>query len=259
MIWSDPWVLLAMQGTTIPPPQTPLAPGQRFVCVQVADLDLTAWIDLVATRWNPEEAAARLVGAWIPCLFADGDLVGTCVLRPLSDKWVLETLRARKGYGTPLLRAVIPWLYARQGPFTLGYTWELSLPELFGAWLKGWLGSATAIQYGWTWSSSEECGFCSKGWSPIGERLVLPTFFQDADGLAVVSDSGLGDGWGNVLLYRGTPSWTTIAKKGGWKSLWMRAATRAAEWSWTGEFVVVGLLNYRGEAPPDLEWITAEI
>jgi len=264
MIWDDPWVLLAMQGgTTIPPPRTPLA-GQRFVCVQVRDLDLVAWIDLVGTRWTPEEVAARLVGAWIPCLFADGDLVATCVLRPLPDKWILETLRARKGYGTPLLRAVIPWLYAKAGPFTLGYTWELSAPGLCGAWLKGWLGSATTIQYGWAWSA--DCSFCPTGWSPIGERLVLPTLFQSDAGLAIVSDSGLGDGWGNVLAYRGSPSWDAIAKKGGWKALWMRASRppyrppyRDAEWIWTGEFVVVGLLNYRGESPPDIEWITAEI
>jgi hypothetical protein len=204
-----------------------------------------------------------MVGAWIPCLFANGDLVATCVLRPLPDKWLLETLRAHKGYGTPLLRAVIPWLYAKGAPFTLGYTWELSAPGLCGAWLKGWLGSATSLQYGWAWSAEGECGFCPTDWMPLQPRFVLPTFFQDGAGIAIVSDSGLGDGWGNVLLYRGSPDWTAIANKGGWKKLWMRAATRPCEgqsksWNWTGEFVVVGLLNYREEAP-DLEWITAEI
>jgi hypothetical protein len=266
MIWDDPWVLLAMQkgGTTIPPPPTPLAPGQRFVCVQVHNVDLTTWIDLVGTRWTSEELMKRLAGAWIPCLFADGEMVATCVLRYKDKIWILETLRARKGFGTPLLREVIPWLYKTEGgPFVLGYTWELSVPGLVGAWLKGWLGSATALQYGWslrTIPDGPSCNFCPSKWEPIGPRLTLPTLFQDASGHAVISDSGLGDGWGYVIRYNGTPDWSGAAKKGGWRSLWMRSSLRPGSgWSWTGEFVVVGLLNYRGGKMPALDWITAEI
>lgn len=263
MIWSDPWVELAMQkgGTTLVPPPTPLAPGQRFQCMTVAELNLETWIDLVGTRWTREELVLRLQGAWIPCLFQVSDLVATCVLRHKSDQdfWILETLRARKGFGTPLLRAVIPWLFDKAGgPFSLGYIWELSLPGLIAAWIKGWLSSAVAIQYGWALGLTEAgCSFCpTTQWNPIGPRLALPTLFQDGDSLAIISDSGLGDGWGNVSVCRGLPDWSAIAKKGGWRSLWMRASARPAGWFWTGEFIVVGFLNYKG-APA--EWVTAEV
>ena len=276
MIWDDPWVQLAMQRggpeqfcTTLPPPRSQLASGQVFRCLQVSDLDLVAWNDLVGTRWTTEELALRLEEAWIPCLFLEGDLVATCVLRPKPQMWVLETLRARKGFGTPLLRAVIPWLYTKSGgPFVLGYIWELSAPGLLSAWWRGWLGSVApgGFQYGWSWtpaSSGEAreagCNFCPSGWEPLGPRLALPTLFQDASGSAIVSDSGLVDGWGHVLTVREEPVWSEIAKKGGWRRLWTRSAScPGTEWVWTGEFVVVGLLNYNGP-PVELDWITAEV
>lgn len=261
MIWDNPWVILAKQkgGTTIPPPSTPLAEGQRFVCVQVSDLDLAGWIDLVGTRWTQEELALRLDGTWIPCLFQGSDLVATCVLRPKEGYWILETLRAKKGFGTPLLRAVIPWLWTKHGgPFVLGYTWELSLPGLLGAWWRSWLGHATVLQYGWAYTDVSGCGFCPSGWEPLGPRLALPTLFRDPQGIAIVSDSGLGDGWGYVTMVRGDPDWSAIAKKGGWRSLWMRASTKPKGWSWTGECVVVGFLNVSNVQPPT-EWVTAEI
>ena len=272
MIWDDPWVQLAMQRggpeqfcTTLPPPRSQLASGQVVRCLQVSDLDLVAWNDLVGTRWTTEELALRLEEAWIPCLFLEGDLVATCVLRPKPQMWLLETLRARKGFGTPLLRAVIPWLYTKSGgPFVLGYIWELSAPGLLSAWWRGWLGSVApgGFQYGWSWtpaSSGEECNFCPSGWEPLGPRLALPTLFQDASGSAIVSDSGLVDGWGHVLTVREEPVWSEIAKKGGWRRLWTRSAScPGTEWVWTGEFVVVGLLNYNGP-PVELDWITAEV
>jgi hypothetical protein len=88
----------------------------------------------------------------------------------------------------------------------------------------------------------------------------MPTLFMDDAGLAVISDSGLGDGWGHVLTVRGDPDWSAIAKKGGWRRLWMRrSASPGPEWSWTGEFVVVGLLNYNDFSGISLDWITAEI
>jgi hypothetical protein len=272
MIWDDPWVQLAMlKGgpgrfcTTLPPPRTPLAAGQVFRCLRVSELDLNDWNELVGTRWTMEELALRLVDAWIPCLFDDGDIVATCVLRPKPALWILETLKARKGFGTPLLRAVIPWIYdTTGGPFVLGYTWELSGPGLLSAWWRGWLGSASpsGFQYGWSWTSSassRDCGFCSSRWEPLGPRLALPTLFQDGSGSAIGTDPGLGDGWGHISVARGQPTWSTIAKKGGWRSLWMRSAScPGPDWVWTGEFVVVGLLNHNG-SDPVVEWVTAEI
>ena len=264
MIWDEPWTQIAMQegGTTIPPPKSLLAEGQEFRCVRCTNplLDLQVWADLVGSRWTTEELGMRLEGAWIPCFYDKGELVATCVMRPSSEYWILETLRARKGYGRPLIRAVIPWLYDKSdGPFTMAYTWELGLPGLLGAWWKGWLGSATAIQYGWSWTAEEgTCGFCPRAWEPLGPRLALPTLFHDASGAAIVSDSGLGDGWGYVTLLRGEPDWGAIAKKGGWRFIWYRGPTGPKGFEWTGEFVVVGLLNKRGPVT-SLEWCTAEV
>lgn len=263
MIWDDPWTMLAMQkgGTTIPPPRTPLATGQEFRCVREKDLAIGAWIDLVGTRWSESELRLRLADAWIPCLFVQGDLVATCVLRVRGRTWILETLRAIKGFGTALLRSTIPWIYDRDQGFTLTYTWELSLPGLVAAWWRGWLTSAAVIQYGYAWSpvTDGSCNFCPSKWTPVAEsRLALPTLFQDASGLAIISDSGLGDGWGYVSLYRGEPSWSVIAERGGWRALWMRSCTAPKiGWSWTGEFIVGGVLNSHGA--PCLEWVTAEI
>jgi hypothetical protein len=263
MIWDEPWTQVALQagGTTIPPPRSVLALDQVFRCVRCTDprLDLQAWADLVGTRWTTEELVPRLQDAWIPCLYEKETLVATCVLRSRPEYWILETLRARHGFGRTLIREVIPWLYdAEGGPFTMAYTWELGLPGLLGAWWRGWLGSATAIQYGWTWTAGvEDCGFCPGGWEPIGPRLALPTLFQDGSGSAIVSDSGLGDGWGYSSMVRGSPDWPAIAKKGGWRFLWYRGPVAPAGFVWTGEFVVVGLLNKRRDV--SLEWSTAEI
>ena len=266
MIWDDPWTMVAMQkgGTLLPPPIYPLPPGLKVRFIQGLDLNLEQWIDLVGTRWRPAELLLRLADAWIPCLFDQDDLVATCVLRPYGPAtsvlgkqgphlWLLETLRARKGQSSHLLRRVIAWLYERDPLFTLGYTWELSLPELVGAWSRGWLGSSVKIEYGWTYRASG-CGFCSSEWAPLEARLVYPSLIQDS----VVSDSGLGDGWGHVLAYRGNPDWSAIAKVGGWKALWMHASVQPKGWVWTGEFVVLGLLNDHGSNHP-LTWITAEI
>ena len=280
MIWDEPWTIVACQpgGTTIPPPRTPLGFNQRFACFQGSkDLDfLQIWADFVGTTWLVEELAQRLEGAWIACLFNKDFLMATCVLRPPDSHrqaWLLETLRAKSGFGRTLIRAVIPWLFYNksggpassvlglQGPFTMTYTWELSLPALVGAFLKGWLRSAAAIHYGWVWSlpSKEGCGFCpSTRWEPIGPRLTLPTLFRDGSGSAVVSDSGLGDHWGYVSVIRGSPDWSAIATKGGWRVLWYRGSVAPEGFRWSGEIVVVGLLNYRG-GPIALEWISAEI
>jgi len=269
MIWGDDWTQIATQKsdgpsrfcTTLKPPRTELPTGVQLQIITEPTQD---WLDLVATRWTIEEATLRLADAYVPCLFEGDVLVATCVLRFLTidDIWVLETLRAHKGWGTPLLRAVIPWIWDKiGGPFIMGYTWELSLPALIGAWWRGWLRSAAEIQYGWAcFLGPDGCNFCpSDAWEPLGPRLAMPTYFEDQDGLAVVSDSGLMDGWGHVLAVRGSPDWSAVAKKGGWRRLWMRrSVSPGPDWSWTGEFVVVGLLNYNGSSIP-VDWITAEI
>ena len=266
MIWGDDWTQVATQKsdgpqrfcTSLKPPRTKLPDDVQLQIVTEVTQD---WLDLVGTRWSTEEAALRLADASVPCLFRGDELVATCVLRQQGDIWILETLRARKGLGTPLIRAVIPWIWDKAGPFIMGYTWELSLPALIGAWWRGWLRSAAEIQYGWSWFlDSDDCNFCpSNAWEPLGPRLAMPTYFQDQDGLAVVSDSGLMDGWGHVLTVKGVPDWSAVAKKGGWRRLWMRSTVSPGPgWSWTGEFVVVGLLNYNS-GPISLDWITAEI
>jgi hypothetical protein len=267
MIWDDPWIAAATdQGgpvrrfcTTLPPPVPDLSAGLVFDCVGCDVLDLVAWADLVRTRWTPAELRVRLQGAWIPCLWTRDGLVATCVLRPQGSRWILETLKAQKGYGTPLMRSLMTWIWRRDGPFVLAYTWELTAAQLVGAWWRGWLASAAAFQYGWVWRTEETgCTFCpeSTGWKPVGPRPVLPV---TVDG-AVVSDSGLGDGWGYVAQWQGTPDWSVVAKKGGWRALWMRSLESPGPgWRWTGEFVVVGLLNHWGPPPDRLDWLTAEI
>ena len=252
MIWGDDWTQVATQKsdgpqrfcTLLKPPRTKLPDGIQFRIVTEPTQD---WLDLVGTRWSTEEAALRLTGSRVPCLFKGDELVATCVLRYQNDIWILETLRARKGWGTPLIRAVIPWIWDQTaGPFIMGYTWELSLPALIGAWWRDWLRSAAEIQYGWSWLlDSDDCNFCpNNAWEPLGPRLAMPTYFHDISGSAVVSDSGLMDGWGHVLTVKGVPDWSAVAKKGGWRRLWMRSAVSPGPgWSWTGEVVVVGLLN----------------
>jgi len=264
MIWGDDWTYTACQKggagrfcTTLPPPRTVLPVDVAFRVLQGSknpEKPGQEWLDLVETRWTIEEAALRLADAWIPCLYNKETLVATCILRFVEDVWILETLHAKKGWGTALIRAVIPWLYDRAGPFIMAYTWELSLPQLLAAWWRGWLRSAAEIQYGWAFNT-EGCGFCPGGWEPIGPRPAMPI---EIDG-AIVSDSGLVDGWGHVLRFHGVPDWTAVAKKGGWKRLWKRSCISPGPgWSWTGEFVVVGLLNYNS-GPVVLDWITAEI
>ena len=239
MIWDHPWLINRMGGAAGPPPYMPLAPGQRFAVV--TDIS-EAWITLVGTAWTAAEARQRLVGAYIPCLWSGDDLVGTCVLRCRGSSWILETLKA-PGYGTVLLYRTFEWLYRRNPDFALAYTWELGLPGLTVAWWRGWLASATEIQYGWIWMT-EGCGFCPSGYH---RPHVLPVTIDGA----IVSDSGLGDGWGYVLGYTGKPDWAVVAKR--WRGLWMRASQRPVGWSWSGEFVVVGSI---GSVRP---WITSEI
>ena len=300
MIWSDPWIALATDKsgpgpwcTTLPPPVPEMPVGTTFRCQRWSEVDAVAWTALVGTRWSADALQQRLTDAWVPCLYADKTLVGTCVLRsPRPNEgqpwWILETLKAEKGYGTLLMRATMIWIYRHgSGPFALAYTWELTGAQLLGAWWRGWLQSMVALEYGWvttrhnvtgvaattglapngvmtvgavTTSHKEGCGWCpSKQTNTSPPRFTLPTVFREGESLAVVSDSGLGDGWGYVSAVRGTPDWSAIAAQGGWQRLWMRSAVApSGAWSWTGEFVVVGLLNWN-EPTQNVSWTTAEI
>jgi hypothetical protein len=276
MIWDDPWIAAATdQGgsgfgpwcTLLPPPVPALPDDCEFRCTLWTDVSATEWVDLVGTRWDPESLAARLTDAWIPQLYRDGDLVATCVLRQRKgtcSRWILETLKARRGNGTLLMRCLMTWIYRRSGPFILAYTWELAGAQLAVAWWRGWLASAAAVQYGWVWRTLDGsgCNFCPKAepWTPIGPRLVAPTLFRQQGGAAVVSDSGLGDGWGYVAKHVGVVDWAAVCARGGWRALWMRGATAPKDWRWSGEFVVVGLLNHFGPvSPASLDWVSAEV
>jgi hypothetical protein len=222
------------------------------------------WVTVVGTGWTAAELTVRLQGAWIPLLYDGATLVGTAVFRSLSEgHWLLETLRVTtgkrgQGWGRLLMEAGRRWLWETSGgPFVLAFVWELSVPGLVGAWVRGWMRSAVAVQQGWIFAVSG-CGFCPHE-VPVrsGPRPVLPLRVQTGvDAWAIVNDSGAEDGWGYVCQWRGVVDWTAVAKKGGWGRLWLHAsAAPSAEWRWSGEIIVVAALNGK----PALEWVTAEV
>lgn len=273
-IWDDPWISVAtVRGeaapwnTTLPPPSPPSLPANlRFRCVTwtiLTESEKSAWLALVGTRWRPAIAGQRLDGAWIPLITdSSGSPVATCVLRPRGGEerlWLLETLRAKRGHGSTLMRHLMTWIWQREGPFVLGFTWELTPLALAGAWWRGWLAAAAAIEFGWIWRS-DGCSFCPGKPVTVGPaRLELPTLLRFGDAWAIVNDSGLCDGVGCVLDWRGDVPWGHIAEAGGWSSLWLRASVAPSpKWRRTGEIVVVGLLNAAAAVAPQ-RWITAEI
>jgi len=287
MIWNDPWIDVATtppaEGTgiapfctTLPPPKPTLPPELRFSCCAAAELtdtDLSEWRDLVGTRWPIAGLRHRLEGAWIARLLAEGQIVSTCVLRRAagSPLWVLETLVARPtghGYATALVRSAMTWIWITnvesggQGPFVLAYTWELTVAQLAWAAWRGWLKSAAAIEYGWIWKPPGGCEFCgNRGPWPVGTAELLTLGSETAR--VVVSDSGLGDGLGYVLAASGdVVDWAAVARAGGWRALWWRGRqppSPTTGWAWTGEIVVVGLLNYDGRSGIPTRWITTEV
>jgi hypothetical protein len=287
MIWSDPWIDLAVQpeGTLLPPLPYEFREGERFLCVVAADMndgDLLSWATFVGTSWSLPALRARLSDAcWIARFFEGETLRSTCVFRRRSlgrkSLWLLETLVARpqgrRGIA-PLLRAGLLWIWRTAGPFTLGYTWELSLLGLGVAWWRGWIRSAAAIEYGWVWSpagsgSGSGCSFCPGSTAvETKEPSSLPQLLRRDTWSVIVSDSGLSDGWGYVSLIQGEPDWSAVAAHGGWRALWYRGTAAPAasapsspaesRWRWSGECVVVGLLNHRSQQWPTV-WPTAEI
>ena len=259
MLWSDPWIEAATApgGTDKPPPVPELPTGLRFTCVQISDLNINEWRSFIGSSLSTQKLVERIGNDWVACLHKGFRSIATCVLRPRGSTWILETLFARErgnGYGTLLLRSAIPWIWNRVGRFTLVYTWELSVLGLASAWWRGWLRSAVAIERGWILREGP-CGFCS---DLSGGHFNVPMLFRDGTSSAVVVDSALGDGCGYVQAWRGSPSWSSIMKRGSWSSLWCRGSVAPpGPWLWTGEFVVVGALN--AAAAVQKEWISAEI
>lgn len=221
------------------------------------------WRCLVGTQWSVAALQERLAGAWIALLVAgESDPVATCVLRPRGSAritWLLETLVARPqgtGLGRLLMRHAIPWAWS-QGCRSLVYTWELGPLGLVAAWWRGWLRTAVSYEWGWVLRRGDVgCGFCPESVTSAAEpQFVMPTLIRDArtHAYAVVSDSGLRDGWGYVLMTAGEVDWPSVFQKGGWRALWYRGATApVGEWRWTGETVVVAVI---GMTPPAAEAI----
>jgi hypothetical protein len=258
-MWDHAWAHVAsIEGTLLPPPIPILAEGYSFACYSEYPARPQTWIALVGTRWSPTELVERLTGTWIPCLFFNGNLVATCVLRPLRpNQWILETLVSRqKGSADPLIRSAFRFLWDHGGPFSLFFTWELSLLQLVGTWWKGWSKAIRAVRSTWVWTA--DCFCHHTGLHVNNSRFVLPTVIQPPDHSwsVTVSDSGLEDGWGYVLDFTGSPDWTAVAKRGGWLSLWAYGSRPGSDWGFTSHVVVVGAVNYAGEPP---RWITPEI
>ena len=223
MLWSDPWVTVALSpgGTRLVPPPPRLPNG--FTCrLESRDsLHIRAWATLVGTRFHSTEIYRRLQNTVIPCLHdASGSIVATCVFRATdrSGVFLLETLVSRKGYAGHLLHAGIYQFYKRIGPHSLVYTWELTAAQLVGAWLRGWISSMTSMEYGW-----------------ISRTSNLPG-----------SDSGLDDDFIHVYMGSGLAPRPNKTNKKFWTS-WPTCP--GPGWSWTGEFVVTGVLNRIHEGP----------
>ena len=248
----------------MPPAPPELPAGLFFRCVHVEDMSgslLLQWRTLVGTQWSLAALQERLAGAWIAMLVADGrqNPVATCVLRPrgsASAVWLLETFVARPrgaGYGTLLSRHAIPWVWS-QGCRSLVYTWELGPVGIGVAWWRGWLRTAVAYEWGWVLrrDDSKSCSFCPEILTANVSQFTMPVLIRDerrGDSWTIVSDSGLGDGWGYVLMTSGPVDWPTVFQKGGWRALWYRGtgAPQGAGWKWTGEIVVTGVI---GITPP---------
>jgi GNAT superfamily N-acetyltransferase len=276
MIWSDPWIEVATTPsiyrplcTRLPPPPCRLPEDVSFRVYTIQDrFDtekgdqtrlLAAWNTLVQSSWTPAQLQIRLHQARIACIFHKRSLLATCVLRPRSHEGIpfciLETLivspkHRNKGYGAMLMRSVLTWLWDTYGPCILGYIWELSLKEFVWAWWRGRLTSAVEIRYGWIWKNPRPCTNTS-----MDASVPLRFHTKEGDRYVVISDSGLNDGWGYVQDCSGEIDWPAIAYRGGWKGLW--SSTKTKEWKWSGEIVVIGLLNYCGKTIPSFR--SAEI
>jgi hypothetical protein len=239
--------------------------------------ELEEWGAFVRTGWGAAALRQRLAeGARIVRVWDSlGGLRGTCVVRPRQPKglWLLETLVARPqraGWGAATMHAAVRAVW-ELGGMSIGFQWELTARGLLRAWWSGWLGAAISIERGWVWMAPQvleqeqggTCGFCpnTAAWLPERPPPLLPVVVSGA----VVSDSGLWDGWGYVLAATGEVDWPAVAAVAGWRHLWFTGpvAPAGAGWRWSGEVVVRGVLNKgvldcAGVVSP-LAWITAEV
>jgi hypothetical protein len=280
MIWDDPWCsIAATEETTLPPLPPTLSEDIQFRVLDVAVsgqwdqwTQWEQWIAFVHTGWTVAEVKERLRGAFIPVLLdTSGRLLGTCVLRPRTDRWwLLETLRAEQGHGSTIIRAAFYWLWKHtEGQFRIAFLWEMSLAG--AAWClygRGWWRAMRRIHWGWTWSDPETgCGWCplTGETAPWKKRHATPVLVSGDGWSAVVSDSGARDSYGWVLASAsgsGSVPWNTITKTMGWRRLWCHAASppppSSGQWRWSGEVVVVGAMNSHEDPPAEI-FTTAEI
>lgn len=268
MIWSDPWIEVATTPsiyrplcTRLPPPQFTMHEDIQFKVYNMNTSSnsslIPIWNKYIQTSWTTEQLKERLQNAWIACIQPkqSKSILATCVLRNRYHDGVpfciLETLyvtptQRHKGYGALLMRCVMRWLWEKNGPFILGYIWELTPSEFMYAWWRGWLSSVAEIRLGWSWKSQQIQQIQQQQ-----KQSSLPLRFhtQEGDRFVVISDSGLGDGIGYIQDCSGTIDWNAIAVRGGWKGLWS-SIRQSKEWKWSGEIVVIGLLNYCGQSMP---------
>ena len=233
MIWNNPWVDLAIAGTLLGPLPPDLGTC-RFALETRETLDISGWTSFIGTYWSPEIVHYRLQQSYIGCLYDSGKLVATCVLRKGPNMYTFETLLARpkrRGYGALVIHAAVYALYQHVGPHTLMYTWELTLKTLILAYLRGWLKSMLALEYGWIRPATD---------TYESRALDKPIHVH---GLWL-SDSGLNDNYVYVEPDPDTDlakiSWTFCTNK----TLWVKSSIcPGPRWRWTGEFIVSGGLN----------------
>jgi hypothetical protein len=281
MLWSEPWLALASsaEGTRIPPPRPALANGTSFYLLPVEERLTADWLTFVGSGLSVAAARERVRGPGTLIAWLEGpEGAATCLLRLAGGRiWRLESFVARprgRRLGELLLRCVMWHLWFLPGDqqgATLVFQWELAgVPALAGAWWRGWLGAAVAVERGWRWrrtAEKEKCGFCpvTDAWVPPSGEIAgggRPVVVRDpsADWMVVIADSGLCDGWGYVLAYSGKDevAWSRVAAVGGWRELWYRGCSAPlGDWTWTGEWVVIGRVGV-GQ-PVQTRWLTAEI
>ena len=281
MLWSEPWLNLASsaEGTRIPPPRPALANGTSFYLLPIEERLTEDWLTFVGSGLSVAAARERVRGPGTLIAWLEGpEGAATCLLRLAGGRiWRLESFVARprgRRLGELLLRCVMWHLWFLPGDqqgATLVFQWELAgVPALAGAWWRGWLGAAVAVERGWRWrrtAEKEKCGFCpvTDAWVPPSGEIAgrgRPVVVRDpsADWMVVIADSGLCDGWGYVLAYSGKDEvdWSSVAAVGRWRDLWYRASSAPlGDWTWTGEWVVIGRVGV-GQ-PVQTRWLTAEI
>jgi len=232
-MWSDPWTCVARTGRTLLSPPPPNMSDCTMI-LQTRDSLPSSWTDLVGTSLAPNIIHSRLESCLVPCLYRDSNLVATCVFRPHPTDigvYAIETFVAQKGhkYGRLLLHSAIYEMYQRIGPHAYVFIWELTVFQLIGAYMKGWLTSMVSLEYGW---------------------MYLCLGNQKMDDRITYLESGIDD-----VVYCSPAPVTPYLKKRG--KVWtISSICPGPGWSWTGEFIITGNLN---ASAPIQRWFTTEI